>query len=65
MSKHVETTHPQKIMGLYVNLKKALDALDAAGEDVRGYDGLGVVVRGITASVEWTSREQGFTVVQA
>lgn len=57
MSKHVETTHPQKIMGLYVNLKKALDALDAAGEMISLYEGEAI---GILATVsphyngEWT-----------
>lgn len=34
MSKHVETTHPQKVMGLYVSLAKTLNALEEAGEAV-------------------------------
>lgn len=60
MNKHVETTHPQKVMGLYVSLKKALDALDEAGEMVRLDEGAAV---GILASVEWDGT--AYTVVQA
>lgn len=60
MPKYCETTHPQKVMGLYVNLKKALDALEAAGEspypDEHG-------IAGITASVNDDSGR--WTIVQS
>lgn len=62
MAKYVETTHPQKVMGLYVNLAKALNALDEAGECVRVDEG-GVV--GIVGNVEWDPDAQRYTVVQA
>lgn len=52
-----------KIAGLYVNLAKALNALEEAGEDPRGYDGLGLMISGDTGGVEWTP--EGFVVVQA
>lgn len=60
MPKYVETTHPKKIMGLYVDLKKALDALDAAGESVWLVDDGAL---GITARVDRTDGQ--WTVVQA
>lgn len=64
MPKYMETTHPQKIMGLYVSLTKALNALDEAGEDPRGADMAAVWAEGVSARIEW-SRENGYTVVQA
>lgn len=64
MPKYVETTHPKKIMGLYLNLAKALNALDEAGEDPRGADMSAVFAEGISGRIEW-SREHGYTVVQA
>lgn len=60
MSKHFETTHPQKVMGLYVDLKKALDALDAAGESIWLVDD---AATGVTARVEWDG--EAYVVVQA
>lgn len=61
MSKHVETTHPKKIMGLYVNLAKALNALDEAGEDLSTlYE---FTIQGTLASVDQTPA--GWVVVQA
>lgn len=64
MSKHVETTHPQKVMGLYVSLKKALDALGAAGEDVR-FDSYRTQLNGLTASVVQDDCSGDWTIVQA
>lgn len=64
MSKHVETTHPQKLMGLYVNLAKALNALEEAGEDPRGWNAQAADVDGITASVRWQLDTGRYDVVQ-
>lgn len=61
MPKYVETTHPKKIMGLYVDLKKALDALEKAGENPQAYEG---EIVGITARVSGDYGED-WTVVQA
>lgn len=62
MAKYVETTHPQKTMGLYANLARALNSLDEAGEYARLDEG---GVTGIIANVEWDSDQQKYVVVQA
>lgn len=62
MSKHVETTHPRKAMGLYANLAKILNALDQAGECVRLDEG---AVTGIIANVEWDPNGRRYVVAQA
>lgn len=54
MSKHFETTHPQKVMGLYVNLAKALNALEGAGENIHDRFCEPPYVEGITATVHYT-----------
>lgn len=66
MSKHVETTHPKKIMGLYVNLAKALNALEDAGEDLQLTTWAPLEITGISGvTVQWDSVAERFTVVQA
>jgi hypothetical protein len=52
-----------KIAGLYLNLAKALNALEEAGEDPRGYDGSGVIVEGISGRVTYSP--SGHVVEQA
>lgn len=60
MAKYCETTHPQKVMGLYVNLAKALNALEDAGE--APVTDLGLVIDGICAKV--VHEDERWTVVQ-
>jgi hypothetical protein len=58
-----EATVTNKIAGLYLNLAKALNALEEAGEDPRGYDGSGVIVEGISGRVTYSP--SGHVVEQA
>lgn len=62
-AKAKEAAVTNKIAGLYLNLAKALNALEEAGEDPRGCDGGGILISGDTGGVEWTP--DGFRVVQA
>lgn len=64
--KYVETSHPQKLMGLYVGLAKALNALEQAGEDVGNMseildDGLS----GWYGRVRWDAVTESWYVAQA
>ena len=57
MAKYCETTHPQKVMGLYGQLARALNALMMAGEFPVVDEGiLGIVaeVRQDPATGEWS-----------
>lgn len=63
MSKHVETTHPQKVVGAYIKAVKALNELAALGEDL-WINEPDVRIIGITCTIE--QDEAGvWSVVQA
>lgn len=53
-----------KTAGLYVALRKALNALEEAGEDV-GALGLMEYIEGNSAAVRWDADAERWTVVQA
>lgn len=65
-SKYVETTQSQKTVGLYLNLAKALNALEAAGEDVQLTTWAPMEITGISGiTVRRDSAGERFQVVQA
>lgn len=52
MSKYVETGTPSKTVGAYLKVIKALEALQALGEDVT-FDFYRTQLNGITGSIVW------------
>ena len=52
MAKYVETTHPQKTVGAYLKVVKALEELQQLGEDVH-FDWHRTQLNGITGSIVW------------
>lgn len=65
MAKYCETTHPQKTMGLYGQLARALNALEALGESVVVDNYLHPLLSGITAEVRQDPETGQWAVVQA
>lgn len=64
MSKHVETTHPQKTVGAYLKVIKALNELQALGEEV-GFDFYRTQLNGITGSIAQDDYTREWSFVQA
>lgn len=65
MAKYFETTMPRKTMGLYLQLAKALNALQAAGEEVIIENYARPLVSGLTAEVAQDPATGEWSVVQA
>lgn len=64
MSKHVETTHPQKTVGAYLKVIKALNELNALGEDI-GFHFYRTELTGTTGSIVQDDCTREWTFVQA
>lgn len=64
MSKYVETTHPNKTVGAYLKVIKALEALQALGEDV-SFDFYRCQLNGITGSIVQDDVTREWSFVQA
>lgn len=64
MAKYVETTHPQKTVGAYLKVVKALEELQQLGEDV-GFHYARTELNGITGSIVLDATTGKWTFVQA
>lgn len=64
MAKYVETTHSQKTVGAYLKVIKALEDLQALGEDV-GFDFYRTQLNGLTGSIALDATTGKWSFVQA
>ena len=64
MLKYVETSHPQKTVGAYLKVVKALEELQQLGEEV-GFDFYRTQLNGITGSIVLDANTGKWTFAQA